>query len=86
MRPTLAANAETAGLMTLPAVAIAALRHQQEGNLATLGGRRGGVLRADSIENSSGGLLDVLQAFRQQLGVALIKLDVILRCRATRAQ
>jgi hypothetical protein len=70
MRPTLAANAETAGLMTLPAVAIAALRYQQEGNVATL----------------EGSLLDVLRAFRQQLGVALIKLDVVLRCRATRAQ
>src|ERR1700730_17068144 len=47
-----------------------------------LDGRRGGFLRADSVENASGGLLDVLQALRQQLGVTLVKLDVILRCRS----
>ena len=44
-----------------------------------LDGRRGGFLRADSVENTSSGLLDVLQALRQQLGVTLVKLDVILR-------
>ena len=48
-----------------------------------LGGRRGGFLRADGIENSSSGLLDMLQALRQQLGVTLVKLDVVLRCRAS---
>ena len=30
-----------------------------------LDGRRGGFLRADSVENTSSGLLDVLQALRQ---------------------
>ena len=47
-----------------------------------LDGRRGGFLRADSVENTSSGLLDVLQALRQQLGVTLVKLDAIFRCRS----
>ena len=64
--------------MTLPAVAIAALRHQQEGNVAIPEARRRGVLRADSIENCSGGFAGCApETFRQQLGVALIKLDVV---------
>src|ERR1700689_1050910 len=48
-----------------------------------LDGRRGGFLRADSVENSRGSLLGVLQTFRQQLGGPLVKLDVVLRCRAS---
>jgi hypothetical protein len=40
------------------------------------------IPRADGVENTSGGLLDMLQALRQQLGVTLVKLDVILRRRS----
>src|SRR5579883_1526869 len=49
---------------------------------SALEGWRGGVLRADGVENASGSLLDVLQALGQQFGVTLVKLDVILRCRS----
>ena len=40
------------------------------------------VLRAESAENDGRGALDDLKAFRQQRSVALVKLDVVARCRA----
>ena len=43
----------------------------------SLGRWRGGLLRADGEKNSSSGLPDVFQAFRQQLGITLVKLDVV---------
>src|SRR5665213_1646758 len=39
-------------------------------------------LRADRGENASSRLLNVVQAFREEVGVTLVKLDVILRCRS----
>src|ERR1700683_1061099 len=48
-----------------------------------LDGRRGGFLRADSVENSSGSLRFASQTFQRQLGVPREKLDVVLRCRAS---
>jgi len=44
-----------------------------------LDGWRGRFPRADSIENASSGVLDVLQALRQQLGITVVELDVVLR-------
>ena len=48
-----------------------------------LDGWRGGFPRADKAENASSGFLDLLQALGQQPGVALVELDVVLRCRAS---
>src|ERR1700675_3329000 len=47
---------------------------------SALSGRRGGVLRADCIENSSGSLLDVCEALFQKFRISLVQLDVVLRC------
>ena len=47
--------------------------------IPALGGRRGGSVRADCIENLGGRFLDVLQAFRQELRVTIVELNVILR-------
>jgi len=58
------------------------VRRGAAANGARLYGWRGGFLRANSVENASSGSLDVLQAIREQLGVTLVKLDVIRSCRA----
>ena len=38
------------------------------------------VIHLESAEDDSGGALDDLKAFRQQRGVAFVKLDVVARC------
>lgn len=47
------------------------------------GSGRGDFLRADCIENAGSGLLDMFQALCQELGVSFVKLNLILRRRAS---
>ena len=50
--------------------------------IPTLGGWRGPSARADSVENLVGSLLDVSEAFGEELRITVVKLDVILSRRA----
>jgi hypothetical protein len=47
--------------------------------LSTLGKRCGGLLRADSVEHAGCRPLDVFEALAQELRVAAVQADVILR-------